>query len=367
MITPPEEVIGSKKTNYIILWLLNYNDHCQWKDFKDYVNSDSTLAVNLKKLQEEELIEKILINKDNYYKITSEGKKQFEILKVRFPPDIILEQKIYEHIILWMLYNNDSCRWRDFLNEKVKFKQSTLSNYLKSLRKKDFIKQEEKLYKITQEGKIEYSKIIKFYETDELLKDEFKKILEVYKKHYEFFKEFKITGNDEIYQYLTYALSFDFEKVKTLYKEEDFNKFILFLSLNNPKFYPKYISPESFSKKYKIDLENLTFLLKRIVDENFYDPIKVYTIEIQEKIYYYLVKEIFEKTLRAIGIYHAKANKFLQVTKTDKYISNKIKNAIIDDICNIFFNANENIKDDLKKFIEQNIKFLADISGINFE
>ena len=60
------------------------------------------------------------------------------VSELNLPPEEIYKQifgtrKNVEHIILWMLKNNEVVEWADFLEEPINIPQSTLSNYLKSL------------------------------------------------------------------------------------------------------------------------------------------------------------------------------------------------------------------------------------------
>ena len=45
-----------------------------------------------------------------------------------------LTRKNYEHIILWMLYNNDGCEWSHFVDDPIEIPEATLSRHLGSLK-----------------------------------------------------------------------------------------------------------------------------------------------------------------------------------------------------------------------------------------
>ncbi len=82
----------------------------------------------------------------------------------KFPPEgIITPMKInknFEHIILWMLSNNDHCSWSDFKSDPVNISQATLSKYLTILINNGFIEKERKgKYKITAEGRKQYANL----------------------------------------------------------------------------------------------------------------------------------------------------------------------------------------------------------------
>ncbi|UCC20953.1 MAG: hypothetical protein JSV62_06635 [Promethearchaeota archaeon] len=86
---------------------------------------------------------------------------------INFPPQEILNprelnRKNYEHIILWMLYNNDICEWSYFINKPIEMSEATLSRHLGSLKKKGFLKKISRgNYRITSEGKKRYHELSK--------------------------------------------------------------------------------------------------------------------------------------------------------------------------------------------------------------
>ncbi|TFG00193.1 MAG: hypothetical protein EU540_05595, partial [Promethearchaeota archaeon] len=81
---------------------------------------------------------------------------------INYPPKNIYDplsdqSPNYDHLILWMLYNNDSCTWADFDEEPMKIPGGTLSRHLKKLMALDYVdKISRGLYKITLEGKNKY-------------------------------------------------------------------------------------------------------------------------------------------------------------------------------------------------------------------
>jgi tetratricopeptide (TPR) repeat protein/Mn-dependent DtxR family transcriptional regulator len=83
---------------------------------------------------------------------------------INYPPKEILdvERKDYEHIILWMLSNNEECEWSDFLDDPVNISQSTFSNYRNKLINKGYITNEERgKYQITREGEERFRQLSK--------------------------------------------------------------------------------------------------------------------------------------------------------------------------------------------------------------
>ena len=91
--------------------------------------------------------------------------------KIQYPPDDLLKISVknykrnYEFIILWMLNNNKECRWMHFISKPLKINQSTLSNNLKKLLKKEFIIKTRRngkkntIYTITSKGKVRYNEL----------------------------------------------------------------------------------------------------------------------------------------------------------------------------------------------------------------
>ena len=73
---------------------------------------------------------------------------------VNKPPKEIIDKKNFEHIILWMLTNNEECEWSNFRQEPTKLQLSTLSKYLSMLKGKGYVDNYSRgHYKITSEGK----------------------------------------------------------------------------------------------------------------------------------------------------------------------------------------------------------------------
>ncbi|KKL58745.1 hypothetical protein LCGC14_2222290, partial [marine sediment metagenome] len=149
IIYPPEEIykpLGLEKKDFehIILWMLYNNDECEWSSFtKDPLALRlSTLSKYLSLLKGREYVENI---SRGHYTITPEGKKRYLELstsrekgrKLSYPPAVIRRRRQYDHWILWMLYNNNHCKWADFLAEPLSINQSSLSKNLNLLKEKN--------------------------------------------------------------------------------------------------------------------------------------------------------------------------------------------------------------------------------------
>jgi len=371
---PSEEIIkpvyGKPNYEFIILWILNNNEVCTWGNLKKKVKH-STLSIYLNRLKDRGYIEK---SEFNQYKITSKGKDRYYELsearqkrrKLSYPPKIILKRRNYDHWILWMVYNNNYCKWADFLEPPLSINQSSLSKNLNSLQDKGFVKKEEKEYRITRLGKSEYSNILRQYDLDRqsILEEEGKRIKEITKRTINFFNKYRIKDSDIKFRFLNNKLKLSYEKVKsTLESEEEYDKVLLYLSLNHPDQFPKYISPEGFSKKYDINLVKLKFLILRIVEENIF-PIKFFKLDLgDEKYYYFQVNEKLERMLNAIVEDHITKFSYLNnlyeenPRETSPLTMENTVTLILDDICDILFD--NGLRESLRDFLPVYINYLA--------
>ena len=81
---------------------------------------------------------------------------------INYPPEKISspskwKKPNYDHIILWMLNNNDICKWADFCQEPIEIPPGTLSRHLETLKRKGFVEKFTRgHYRITSEGKKEF-------------------------------------------------------------------------------------------------------------------------------------------------------------------------------------------------------------------
>ena len=380
LIYPPQNILQpsiiEKNYELIILWMLRNNDSCGWSDFTDYMDDqlipESTLSNYLRTLKRQGFIDKPERNK---YEITSDGKTRLnELLYIKetggsvlnYPPKIITRSRNYDHWILWMLYNNESCRWSDFTGDPLNINQSSLSKNIKRLMEEDLIKNENKEYNITALGKSEYFNVLKEYELDRqsILEEESKRIQEFTKFSNEFFDKYKIEDDGIKFRFLNNVLKLNYSKVENLLEEEEtFNKILLFLSINHPDQYPNYVSPERFAHEYNLKKTTLDFFIEKIVEEEFYN-IKFFKLEFTpNKTFYFQVNEKIERVLRAIvdekmtrytylnNLYHNIPKKGPELT-----ISSIIEKILGEISSNLF---HEDLKDILRKFLPEYIKDLA--------
>ncbi|MFX0040650.1 MAG: tetratricopeptide repeat protein [Promethearchaeota archaeon] len=370
VLYPPDEILnpimGKTDYEYVILWMLSNNNMCEWSDFTAEI-SESTLSGNLKKLRNKGYIEKPEKGK---YKITAQGQDRFSELvydrklgqrKLKYPQKTILKTRNYDHWILWMLYNNYSCKWSDFKQEPLSINQSSLSNNLNSLIDDGYVSRENKEYIITPLGKTEYLRILKLYDLDRqsILEQESKRIEEITEKTSKFFKKYKIVANELKFRYLDYVLKLPYSKVEPMLKdEEDFNKILLFLAINHPDQYPEFISARDFSVKYKIVRTTLDYYIREIVENEFFD-IKFFVINNGHgRTYYFQKNETIEKVLNALVEKHITKftylNKFHETETIDPEL---LLDKILNDVCGNLFH--ENLKPSLKTFLPGYIRYLA--------
>ncbi len=365
ILNPPK--LYQKNYDQIILWMLNNNDKCEWSTFiqKPIEIPLSTLSRHLKTLKQKELVDNF---SKGQYRITPEGKKRYHELskalkeerKLSFPPEIILRSgRNYSHWILWMVYNNNYCKRSDFLKKPLSISQSPLSKSLSSLVQEGSLIKEERKYFITQLGKKKYSLMLQNYDLDRqtILEEESKRVDETTKKTLRFFDKFKITNDNIRFRFVNNKLKLDYSKVSNILRDEvDFDKIILFISINHPDFYPEYISFDDFSRIYQIKRKTLDFWVDEVVESNLF-TLKFFKIEVfPDRSYYFRSDDKLEKILRAITEDHITKYTFLvKFGKSETYTS--LINDILEEICDKIFN--EDLKDQLRDFLPEYIRVLA--------
>ncbi len=378
---PPKELLSSytKNNEFLLLWMLNNNDSSTWSHLTEVINK-STLSNYLNKFLNNDYAQRLSVEingiKKKVYRIKSKGKERFYELskgkkkkKLSFPPDAILRKRNYDHWILWMVYNNNYCKWADFLEVPLSINQSSLSKNMNLLiERRRFIRKENKEYRITKVGKAAYANMLRQYDLDRqsILEAESNRIREITKNTNKFFREHQIKDKNIKFQYINYVLKLPFENEKikfTFDSEENFNKVLLFLSLNHPNQFPNHISPETFSEKYDINLTKLKFAVIRIIEDTIY-PTKFFKLEVEKDInYYFQVNEKLEKILNAIVEEHVAKSTYLSnlseitTSETPGLNLELIMDEILDEICGIIFH--KGLRNTLKKFLPEYLRYLA--------
>ncbi len=369
---PPEEIykktkFGKRDYEHIILWMLANNNHCQWSDYRQGPISitESTLSKYLNLLLSKNLIVRFVRGS---YKITSDGRKRFheissthgEIKRLNYPPEVIRRRRNYEDWILWMVYNNNICRWSNFLEPPLAINQSSLSKKINILLDKEFVVRENKEYRITNAGKIKYSKMLQNYDLDRqsILEEESKRIDEITRKTIKFFDDYNVEDENVQFRYLETILELDYDRVKSmLTNETDFEKIILFLTMNHPDRFPNYISLKEFANKYGIKQSKLEYYVDEIVENHIY-PIKFFTLNPStDSTYYFQENGKVESMLRTITENHITKFTYLNRLFSRAFGAFTIEKVILEDICGYLFN--EALRDPLRSFLPSYIKYLA--------
>jgi tetratricopeptide (TPR) repeat protein/Mn-dependent DtxR family transcriptional regulator len=363
----------NKDFEHIILWMLYNNNVCSWSDFKsDPVNiSQATLSKYLSILISNGFIEKEMKGK---YKITPEGRKKYADLQVKdalekslnYPPETITNKRNYDDWILWMLYNNHHCKWSDFLEEPLRINQSSLSKNLNLLLEKGYVEKNNREYQITSSGELEYFNMLKKYDLDRqsILNEEIKRVEVVTDKVAEFFNEYDIADDGIKYRFLNMVMKLDYTQFETsVSDEEDIDKILLYLAINHPDQYPKYITAKDFALEYDIKLTTLDFFIDKIVDEKNF-AIKFFKLNVSNKYDYYIqAEERLEKMLNVIIEDYIR--KFTYLSKFQKASGvqyqipdiNDLLEEITSEMCSNLFH--DDLRPALKKFLPEYIEHLA--------
>ena len=369
---PSQEILNPReltRKNYehIVLWMLYNNDSCEWSNFIDdrIKIPEATLSRYLASLKKKGFLDKL---SRGHYKITPEGKKRYNDIsknrgserKLSYPPEIILKSgRNYGHWILWMVYNNGFCKRSDFIKEPLSINPNSLSKNLNLLITKGFIQKENSKYIISQSGKLKYSRMLQDYDLDRqtILEEEGRRIDELTKKTTQFFNQYDITDENIKFRYLNKILKLDYSKVSMiLTNEEDFDKILLFISINHPDYYPNYISMEEFSRIYQIKQKILDFWVDEVVGGELFD-IKIFRLAVPpNQFYFFEANEKLEKMLRAITVEYITKNIYLQKFGRSESSESLINN-ILTESCNTLFN--KDLMESLSGFLPEYIKHLA--------
>ncbi|MFX0076071.1 MAG: hypothetical protein ACFE96_11550 [Candidatus Hermodarchaeota archaeon] len=369
---PPEEFYKDSKMRrkdfeHIILWMLANNKHCQWSDFtQDPLNiTESTLSKHLTLLKSKNYVKKY---KYGHYQITKEGRRRFNDISrthgehktLNYPPEVITRRRNYDDWILYMVYNNRVCKWSNFLEPPLAINQSSLSKKMNTLLNKKLVIRENKEYKITNAGKIEYSRMLQNYDLDRqsILEEESKRIDEITKRTIKFFADFQVKDENIQFRYLETILKLDYERVKSMLTDRtDFEKIVLYLSINHPDQYPNFISIGDFANMYGIKKSKLEYYIDEIVENQIY-PIKFFALNPSPNvIFYFQEDEKEESMLRTITENYITKFTYLNRLFSREFNAMTIEKAVLDDICGYIFP--EALRDSLRRFLPHYINYLA--------
>jgi len=203
-------------------------------------------------------------------------------------PDQIWNAKRYEDIILYTLGDYGPLEREEFINDSEKsindrMNKNTFYKWVKLLKKNNWVEVSKEgkksVYKITSMGQDELLRRLKNYNLDfeTLNKIEQKRISNYIELITKFFKENDVIKSEIKLEFLKLANDITFDKFKDIFSIEKFNKLLLFLVLNHPRFYlSNNISIEDFLKKYNINSRDditkpdILFFVQKVVGENIY-------------------------------------------------------------------------------------------------
>ena len=366
---PPEGLFNILKNDYehLTLWMLSNNDECKWSAFtEEPLNfSTSTVSKYINRLQDRGQIVKV---SRGVYKITPKGLRRFNEIssshgkekKLNYPPKVILRKRNYDDWILWMVYNNNYCKWSDFTDPPLSINRHSLSKKMNFLKEREFISHENKEYRITHSGKLQYSKMLEKYDLDRqsILNEESKRIEDITNKTLRFFEQINLEDEEIQYRFLINSLKLDYSRVNSMLSDQtDFEKILLFLSINHPDYFPNSIPLNEFARKYEIKGTKLSYYIDEIVENQIY-PIKFFKLILPNgNAYYFQENETLEMMLRAITEKFIKKSTYLSQLKSKVIQLEKIEQNILNEACSKVFNPN--MKEALIKFLPEYIDYLA--------
>jgi len=190
-----------------------------------------------------------------------------------------------DDIILYALNIHSPMMRSEFISDGYnrRMNKNTFHLHAKDLKKRGYITslREGKLsyYKITSSGESELlQRLLKYkLDFDTLLKIEEKKNKNLIKRLSLFFESNEIYDIEVQIEYIKLASIITCEKLKEIYSEDQFNKLLLYIILNHPKFYLKYnISIEDFKVKYNrlskgtLSSHEIGLFIEKVVDKRIY-------------------------------------------------------------------------------------------------
>jgi len=293
---------------------------------------------------------------------------------MNYPPENI-ELQYPDDKILWMLGNNEKCRWSNFIKKPIKIPRATLSKYLKQLITKNYIEKRldengQKIYRITSKGFQELARRLEredldFYDIIELEK---KKINSQITKLNPFFDKYNI--NDDLIKidFLTLYNIIKRDESLFVFSDDQFNKLLLYLVLNDIKFNKEVknvMSLGEYLRKFDIDPEiiltkiDIMFFIQEVVEKNRYQT-KIFKIDLEkEGCYLYFRSDseigvIFESVIRK----HLRYLNYLKtLDNSEIYFSDleDIKKDIMTDLFKRYELFNKDIKIEVSELVDDYI------------
>ncbi len=234
--------------------------------------------------------------------------------EIKLPPAELWEKwkvRNYEHILLWIIKNNQYTEWRNYISLEgdLKFSRATLSKYLKRLLDKKMVKKEShsdysySVYSITDKGVQEYFNIMKLYNLgDETkIKEKIEKSKQIFYSTKKIIEELKIDEEEIKKRFRNYISILDYYPHEEIFdNKNNYYLTILYLSSNHPDEHPKGFSFEDFCEIFDIDSRDLKFYIRKIIEKDLY-PVRFFQIKSNSNHFYYILKgERIEKMIRSV-------------------------------------------------------------------
>ena len=225
---------------------------------------------------------------------------QEDIIPNQIPAELMIEKR-YNDIILYALSAFGPLERSEFINSpdnniNKRMNKNTFYKWIKELKSSNYIEVEKderkSVYSITELGLDELLRRLKRYQLDfdTINKIEQQRIKRYINSIKQFFAKYEIYNEDIKAEFIELANEITHDKL-IFFSEIKFNKLLLFICFNHPKFYPLYtISEKEFISKYNISTdsknEELTItdvdmFLQRIFEEKIYGD-KIYRLKLEK-------------------------------------------------------------------------------------
>ncbi len=224
---------------------------------------------------------------------------QEDIIPNQIPAELMIEKR-YNDIILYVLSAFGPLERSEFINSPdnnitKRMNKNTFYKWIKELKSSNYIKVEKderkSVYSITELGLDELLRRLKRYQLDfdTINKIEQQRIKRYINSIKQFFAKYEIYNEDLKAEFIELANEITHDKL-IFFSEIKFNKLLLFICLNHPKFYLIYtISEKEFISKFNIitDSKNeeltttdIDMFLQRIFEEKIYGD-KIYRLKLE--------------------------------------------------------------------------------------
>ncbi|KKL49221.1 hypothetical protein LCGC14_2317690, partial [marine sediment metagenome] len=181
--------------------------------------------------------------------------------------------------ILFALYEFGRLKRKDFIDFEKRLPyyvtKNTFDRHIRILIEKQLVLREYEgpihIYSITFSGIMKLKRMLEKLNLDRYIMEmEEKKLIDLIEEKSEFIKKY-IFDDDIILKFLELVniIKSDNSRLSDLKPKLDF--LILYLALNHPQLYPRYIlSEEDFIKKYNIKKWELEYFLEKVIEEDIY-------------------------------------------------------------------------------------------------